>query len=149
MIFQNNKLLIKPIQKWGCNFLSYAAICEREMGVNIAPKTVNQFYYDNQGSSLNDKCGVLSPDKLMNAIFKMYGCDYSGHHIGNKDQILSYVKNRRTDATVICYKTDYTGDGYGKHYMAGDKDAVVFFDPAAGMLEIRQRINYLRIRIDK
>lgn len=148
MIFQNNKKLLAPVKKWGCNLMSHAAICERFVCLSISAININNAYMAlREEGALTDMCGVLNSEKVFRHFFNLFGSNLRGKHVGNNHQYLSYIKTKKTNATIIKFDTLYTGKGYGEHYMAGDEEGNPYFDPSAGDVKVNEFKEYLKYYI--
>ena len=135
-IFQSNDKLKKEIKQTGCAFLTCVRMAEIIGNFKLNVKEINV---------INE---LLITDKLIaknQTIYNFQGCinyilryynihDIQIEHIGNKTEYMPWTKGKPTHYTILIYNTPYTNVG-GKHYMLGDKEGNVIYDPANGKVK--------------
>lgn len=135
MLKQEDKAFPQEIQKYGCYFFCLLRICEIEAGRELTTDQIVCIFNDAKARKLiGQKCSVEKPDNVCKLALKILDCKLAVFQVGMIDKGKSYFwswanKPPYNAPEYIALKFPTKGE-IGHHYVLGNKDRIIIYDPS-------------------
>lgn len=136
MYKQDNKAFPEEINRYGCYLFCLLRMCEVEAAKEFSTSQILKIYEDSkaQGWIINN-CSVVNPDKVCMMGLLVFGTPKVILQVGQlengKPELWGWVKKSPKHQTIsyIALKFKTTGE-IGHHYVLGDRNYNILFDPS-------------------